>query len=96
MSAAMSYARAVPLHDNQAHQTCTELSLSEVPTLSESATVGNATSRSVRYDAGTESWFVLPSDKKVIRAYRRRRSDADIEAGAYPVLTLYFDNKGPL
>ncbi len=91
-----SFFRTIPLHESEEHQTWTELSLSDVPALPDSAVVGKVTARTVRYDDGDESWFVDPRDKQVIRAYRKRRNEADIEAGAYPMLAAYFDEKGPL
>ena len=92
---AASYYRLVPLTSNE-YQTYDEISLSDVPTMPTTAIVGAVTSRTIRYDSDCQSWFVDPKDKSKIRAYRLRRTDAQIEAGAFPTLKLFFDGKGPL
>ena len=90
------YFRTVPLHESDDHQSWSEIDRDEVPDLPDTATVGDVTPRSVRYDNGRESWFVDPRDKAVLRAYRERRRDEDIKAGAFPTSKLYYDGKGPL
>ena len=99
MSAMLSgtgFSRAVPLHDSDAHQSCEQIPAENVPPLAAGAVVVRVTPRSVRYELGREAWFVLPSDSTVVRAYRKRRDQEEIDAGAYPNTEEYFDNKGPL
>jgi hypothetical protein len=93
---AKSYFRYAPLHDKPEAHEARELNLSEVPKLSDVAVVGKITGHSIRYDAGRESWWVSLTDKAVIRAYRKRRTERDIEAGASPILEYYVDEKGQL
>lgn len=93
---ATGYSRVIPLNDTEEYQVCHEMEIGDVPEVSTAAVVGNVTPRSIRYDDGRQSWFVAPHDKTLIRAYRERRREQDIQAGAYPTLSLYFDNKGPL
>lgn len=93
---ATGYSRTVPLHDSDAHQTCEQIDLDDVPEMPGSAVVGDVTPRSIRYDDGQRTWFVQPSDKTVIRAYRERRREQDIKAGAFPTVAYFYDEKGPL
>ena len=95
-SQANGYFRNVPLHENEAYQTYTEITAADVPPLSATAEVANVTPRSIRYDDGRHTWYVDPRDKSVLRAYRLRRTAEDIEAGAFPNLKVYWDEKGPL
>lgn len=88
--------RFVRLQDSADFQTCTELALSEVPPLSDNAVVVRVTPRSVRYDDGQESWFTDPRNKRILRAYRKKRDDDEIEAGAYPLVAVFTDGKGAL
>lgn len=91
-----SYFRTIPLDDVAEFQECLLITAEDVPEMSETARVARVTPRSVRYDAGRESWFVDPSDKGIIRAYRKQRSEEDIAAGAFPNVAQYSDEKGPL
>jgi hypothetical protein len=91
----VTYYRTIPLMDDK-HQEYSEISASEVPPLCPKATVSNATPRSIRYDSGQESWWVNPRDKTIIRAYTKRRSDAEVNAGAFRTLLVFRDEKGPL
>jgi hypothetical protein len=88
--------RYVPQHDSDEQQECMEITVDRVPGMPETATVGDVTPRSVRYDDGTQSWFVDPTDKGLVRAYREKRIQEDIDAGAYPLLAFYHDERGPL
>lgn len=93
---ATGYSRTVPLHDSDAHQTCEEIALGDVPEMPGSAVVGDVTPRSIRYDDGRRAWWLHPSDKTIVRAYRERRHEQDIKAGAFTTAILYHDGKGPL
>ena len=93
---ATGYSRTVPLHDRDEYQTCDQIDLDDVPEMPGSAVVGDVTPRSVRYDDGQRAWWVHPSDKTVTRCFRERRSQNDIDAGAFPTRVFYFDDKGPL
>lgn len=93
---ATGYSRTVPLHNSDVHQTCEQIALDDVPEMPGSAVVGDVTPRSIRYNDGRRTWFVHPSDKTIIRAYRERRRDQDIKAGAFPTAVMFYDEKGPL
>jgi hypothetical protein len=88
--------RTIPLDNVAEFQECLLIDIGDVPEMPDTAQVGRVTPRSVRYDAGRESWFVDPADKGIIRAYRKQRSAEDIEAGAFPNISQYFDEGGPL
>jgi hypothetical protein len=93
---ATGYSRTVPLHDSDTHQTCDQIALDAVPEMPGSAVVVDVTPRSIRYEDGQHAWWVDTRDKTIIRAYRERRRDQDIKAGAFPARVTYFDEKGPL
>lgn len=95
-TSATGYSRTVPLHDSDSYQTCDEITLEDVPEMPGSAVVGDVTPRSIRYNDGRRSWWTDPRDKAIMRAYRERRHEQDIAAGAFPAIALYHDGKGPL
>lgn len=93
---ATGYSRTVPLHDSDKHQSCREIEIGDVPEMPHTAVVADVTPRTVRYEDGPHTWFVDPRDKTVIRAYRKRRNQQEIEAGAFPTIAFFYDGKGPL
>lgn len=84
------------LSDQPEHQRCKQIDLSEVPQLSDKASLADVTPFSMRYDDGLQTWYVNRFDKTVIRAYREYRNEEDIEDGAFPVSVTYSDDKGQL
>jgi hypothetical protein len=88
--------RRLTLSDKPEYQEYRRIELSEVPPLSDAAVLTNVTPYSIRYDDGLHTWYVARSDKTIIRGYRLRRSDADVEDGAFPIVAFFNDEKGLL
>ena len=90
------FTRAIPLTNRPEFRQCRQLSLDEVPPLTVSAKIADATPYTIRYEDGLQAWSVDRFDKTVIRAYREYRNESDIDAGAFPIVAFYNDGKGQL
>ena len=91
---ANGFVRTVPLHNNSEYQTSTQISLADVPPLSVTAVVGKVTQHSIRYDDGLSVWYVDRFDKTIIRGYREYRSQDEVDAGAFPIIAWFNDDRG--